>query len=120
MFCFPRPPVARARLTATGAATLRFEAMPVTGQWSFRGGGCGKQAGDGLGRGGSNGWRPEPGSNPRPGTTPAEVLNPTNFNLAHSLESKRQPKNRVRYRQGRTEAAAQRRADMYEAGSQHS
>src|SRR5690606_12381127 len=102
MFCFPRPPVARARLTATGAATLRFEAMPVTGQWSFRGGGCETQRREARRRRVSHGWLTEPGSNPRPGTTPAEVLNPTNFNLAHSLESKRQPKNRVRYRQGRT------------------
>src|SRR5690606_32403031 len=51
-----------------------FEATPMIGRWSFRGGGCGKQRMDALRRRVSHGWLTEPGSNPRPGTTPTAGL----------------------------------------------
>src|SRR5690606_21964793 len=72
MFCLARSPPARTRLIAASGALLLspYEANPMNGRWSFRGGDCGKQRMDALRRRVSHGWLTEPKSSPRPGTTP--------------------------------------------------
>src|SRR5690606_1443629 len=68
-----------------------FEATSVTGQWSFRGGGCGKQRMDALRRRVSHGWLNEPGSNPRPGTAPSRRPDQVACNPADSPRMREEP-----------------------------
>src|SRR5690606_16753599 len=62
-----------------------FEAAPVTGPWSSRGGDCGEQRMDALRRRVSHGWLTEPRSNPRPGTAPRRRPEPNLFNPLRTL-----------------------------------
>src|SRR5690606_21452582 len=72
MFCLARSRAGRTWLTAASdcdASIPLQKATPVTGRWSFRGGGCGEQRMDALRWRVSHGWLTEPRSNPHLGTT---------------------------------------------------